>query len=129
MFIVIYKYHIQISQKNSNKNSSAVGGLILPFFAIILPFYFPFSLFFPLSSFFFPLSSLFFYIFPLFLFTFLYFFPQMTSADIFSFPQGVGVFSNIPLCVYKVSQLVTPHAKEYSTCRLFNCRLFDRLHI
>ncbi len=59
------------------------------------PFTSPFLIFFPLFSFFFPLSSFFFYFFPLFLFAFSYFFPQMTSADIFSSPRGGGVFSNI----------------------------------
>jgi hypothetical protein len=76
----------------------------LPYFFLFLQLFYPFtspflifftlSSFSPLSSFFFPLSSFFLYIFPLFLFTFSYFFPQMTSADIFSFPQG-GIFKNI----------------------------------
>jgi hypothetical protein len=67
--------------------------LLLPYFAIILPFYFPFSHF--LSPFF-----LFFYIFPLFLFAFSYFFPKMTSPDIFSPPGGGGgIFQYIGPCV------------------------------
>jgi hypothetical protein len=64
--------------------------LIFPYFAFILPFFTsPFLIFFSLSSFFF-------YIFLLFLFPCSYFFPQMTSADIFSSPQGGrGIFQYI----------------------------------
>jgi hypothetical protein len=64
--------------------------LILPYFAFILPLFFPFSLF--LSPFFLFLSSFFLFLLhlPPFSLTFSYFFPQMTSADIFSSPQGGG---------------------------------------
>jgi hypothetical protein len=66
---------------------------ILPYFAFNLPFYFPFSHFLsPLFLFLSPFTffHLVFPSFPLFLFTFLYFFPQMTSADIFLPPKGGG---------------------------------------
>ncbi len=69
---------------------------IFPILHLFYPFTSPFLIFFPPYSFFFSLSSFFFYIFPLFLFIFSYFFPQMTSADIFPPPQGGGgVFSII----------------------------------
>ncbi len=69
-----------------------VFALILPYFAIILPFYFPFSHF--LSPFLLFPSPFFIFLlhFPLFLFTFSYFFPQMTSADIFPPPRGGRYF-------------------------------------
>jgi hypothetical protein len=76
--------------------------LILPYFAIILPFYFPFSHF--LSSFFLFLSPFFLFLlhFPLFSLRLLYFFPQMTSADIS--PRGGGIFQYIDPCINVVPE-------------------------
>jgi hypothetical protein len=77
--------------------------LILPYFAFILPFNFLCSHF--LSSFFiflspFPFS---FTLLPLLISLFSYFFPKMTSADIFYPPLGWGVFSNRPLSGGEIS--------------------------
>jgi hypothetical protein len=62
--------------------------LILPYFAFILPFYFPFSNY--LSPFFLFLSPFFLFLlyFPPFSLRLSIFFPEMTSADIFSLPPG-----------------------------------------
>jgi hypothetical protein len=65
--------------------------LILPYFAFTLTFYFPFSHFLsPFLLFLFPFFLFLFHFPPLFPFTFSYFFPQMTSADIFLPPKGGG---------------------------------------
>ncbi len=68
------------------------------FYPFISPFPSPFLFLFPLSSFFFPLSSFFFCFLLFFLFSFSYFFPQMTLADIS--PRGCGIFQYIDPLYY-----------------------------
>ncbi len=78
----LWKWYFSPSRDMSFFDSHrGLFALILPYFVFILPFFFPFSHF--LSPFF-----LFLLIFPLFLFPFSYFFPKMTSADIFPPPWG-----------------------------------------